>query len=134
MLTIKCNNLFFKRKALYKFILKVNQYIIMEISEEKQKEILLTQQQYQNVVLEIETLKLRNKEIEEVLEELNKTDKNDAYKLVGNVLIKRSKQEIINELNEEKKLIELRLKNLEKHKQKLEEKLKKFKKLLEGNK
>ncbi|MEM5821190.1 MAG: prefoldin subunit [Candidatus Aenigmatarchaeota archaeon] len=106
----------------------------MEISEEKQKEILLTQQQYQNVVLEIETLKLRNKEIEEVLEELNKTDKNDAYKLVGNVLIKRSKQEIINELNEEKELIELRLKNLEKHKQKLEEKLKEFKKLLEGNK
>ncbi|MEM5828210.1 MAG: prefoldin subunit [Candidatus Aenigmatarchaeota archaeon] len=106
----------------------------MELSEEKQKEILLTQQQYQNVILEIETLKLRSKEIEEVLEELNKTEKEEAYKLVGNVLIKTSKQNLINELKEENELITLRLKNLEKHKQKLEEKLKEFKKLLEGNK
>lgn len=102
-----------------------------ELSEEKQRELLILQQQYQNVIVEIETLKLRDREIEEVLEEMQKYEKNDAYKLVGNILIKKSKEEIINELKDEKELIDLRLKNLEKQKQKLEEKLKEFKKMLE---
>lgn len=103
----------------------------MELSEEKQKELLVLQQQYQALIVEIETLKLKNKEIEEVLEELNKSNKNEAYKLVGNVLIKKSKDEILKELNDEKEIIEVRLKSLEKNKQKIEEKLKEFKKLLE---
>lgn len=102
-----------------------------ELSEEKQRELIILQQQYQNVIVEIETLKLRDKEIEEVLEEIQKYEKNEAYKLVGNILIKKNKDEIINELKDEKELIELRLKNLEKQKQKLEEKLKEFKKILE---
>jgi len=103
----------------------------MELSEEKQRELLALQQQYQALIVEIETLKLKNKEIEEVLEELNKSNKNEAYKLVGNVLIKKSKEEILKELNDEKEIIEVRLKSLEKNKQKIEEKLKEFKKLLE---
>jgi len=103
----------------------------MELSEEKQRELLALQQQYQALIVEIETLKLKNKEIEEVLEELNKSNKNEAYKLVGNVLIKKSKDEILKELNDEKEIIEVRLKSLEKNKQKIEEKLKEFKKLLE---
>jgi len=103
----------------------------MELSEEKQRELLALQQQYQALIVEIETLKLKNKEIEEVLEELNKSNKNEAYKLVGNVLIKKTKEEILKELNDEKEIIEVRLKSLEKNKQKIEEKLKEFKKLLE---
>ncbi|MEM5806481.1 MAG: prefoldin subunit, partial [Candidatus Aenigmatarchaeota archaeon] len=100
-------------------------------SDEKQRELLILQQQYQNIIVEIETLKLRNREIEEVLEELQKSDKQEAYKLVGNVLVKKNKEEIINELKEEKEIIDLRFKNLEKQKQKLEEKLNEFRKLLE---
>jgi len=103
----------------------------MEINEEKQKEILALYQQYQALLVEIESLKIKNKEIEEVLEELNKSNKNEAYKLVGNVLIKKSKDELIKELNDEKEIVELRLKSLEKSKQKIEEKLKEYKKVLE---
>jgi len=103
----------------------------MEISEEKQKEILALYQQYQALLVEIESLKIKNKEIEEVLEELNKSNKNEAYKLVGNVLIKKTKDELIKELNDEKEIVELRLKSLEKSKQKIEEKLKEYKKVLE---
>jgi len=103
----------------------------MELSEEKQRELLALQQQYQALIVEIETLKLKNKEIEEVLEELNKSNKNEVYKLVGNVLIKKSKEEILKELNDEKEIIEIRLKSLEKSKQKIEEKLKEYKKVLE---
>ncbi|MEM0324634.1 MAG: prefoldin subunit [Candidatus Aenigmatarchaeota archaeon] len=104
---------------------------MVELSDEKQRELLILQQQYQNIIVEIETLKLRNREIEEVLEELQKSDKQEAYKLVGNVLVKKNKEEIINELKEEKEIIDLRFKNLEKQKQKLEEKLNEFRKLLE---
>jgi len=53
----------------------------MELSEEKQRELLALQQQYQALIVEIETLKLKNKEIEEVLEELNKSNKNEAYEV-----------------------------------------------------
>ncbi|MEM0243337.1 MAG: prefoldin subunit [Candidatus Aenigmatarchaeota archaeon] len=104
---------------------------MVELSEEKQREFLILQQQYQTVIVEIETLKLRDKEINETLEELQNTEKNEVYKLVGNVLVKKTKDEIIKELNEEKELIELRFKNLEKQKQKIEEKLEEFRKILE---
>lgn len=104
---------------------------MVELSEEKQREFLVLQQQYQTVIVEIETLKLRDKEINETLEELQNTEKNEVYKLVGNVLVKKTKDEIIKELNEEKELIELRFKNLEKQKQKIEEKLEEFRKILE---
>lgn len=99
---------------------------------DKEKEIIILQQQYQNVIVELETLKLRNKEIEEIVEELQKSEKTEAYKLIGNVLIKKDKNNLINELKEEKELVELRLKNLEKQKQKLEEKLKEIRKMFES--
>ncbi|MEM0480968.1 MAG: prefoldin subunit [Candidatus Aenigmatarchaeota archaeon] len=86
------------------------------------------QQNLQLVIIEIENLNLRKREIELVLDELSKSKEDTVFKFVGNVLVKRSKDEIIKELNDNKEIIDLRLKNLEKKKEELTQKLKELQK------
>jgi prefoldin beta subunit len=82
----------------------------------------------QIVILELENLKLKSREIEIVLEELEKSKEENVYKFVGNVLIKKPREEIIKELKDNKEVIDLRIKNLEKKKEELTKKLKELQK------
>jgi prefoldin beta subunit len=92
------------------------------------EEIEKIQQNLQLVILEIENLKLKNREIEIVLEELENSKEESVYKFVGNVLIKKSREEVIKELKDNKEVIDLRIKNLEKKKEELTKKLKELQK------
>jgi len=92
------------------------------------EEIEKIQQNLQLVILEIENLKLKNREIEIVLEELENSKEESVYKFVGNVLIKKSREEVIKELKDNKEIIDLRIKNLEKKKEELTKKLKELQK------
>jgi prefoldin beta subunit len=82
----------------------------------------------QIVILELENLKLKSREIEIVLEELEKSKEESVYKFIGNVLIKKSREEVIKELKDSKEVIDLRIKNLEKKKEELTKKLKELQK------
>jgi len=78
---------------------------------------MLTQQKQQ--------IELRLKEIDESLEELNKTDsKTPIYKSVGSILIKaKSKQDLVNELKENKESMEVRKNTLDKQEGRAKENL-----------
>lgn len=82
------------------------------------------QQQLQNVLVQKETLKLQLLDIEKALEELNKTKEKEGYKIVGNVMIKKSVEEIKKDLENKKDDLNVKIKSLEKIEQKLTEKLK----------
>jgi len=92
------------------------------------EEVEKIQQNLQIVILELENLKLKSREIEIVLEELEKSKEENVYKFVGNVLIKKPREEIIKELKDNKEVIDLRIKNLEKKKEELTKKLKELQK------
>ncbi len=92
------------------------------------EEVEKIQQNLQIVILELENLKLKSREIEIVLEELEKSKEENVYKFVGNVLIKKPREEIIKELKDSKEVIDLRIKNLEKKKEELTKKLKELQK------
>ena len=93
-----------------------------------EKDIENLQQNLQLILIEIENLNLRKREIEIVLDELSKSKDETVFKFVGNVLVKRNKEEIVKELTDSKEVIDLRLKNLEKKKEELTQKLKELQK------
>jgi prefoldin beta subunit len=92
------------------------------------EEIDKIQQNLQIVILELENLKLKSKEIEIVLGELENSKEESVYKFVGNVLVKKTREEVIKELKDNKEIIDLRIKNLEKKKEELAKKLKELQK------
>ena len=82
------------------------------------------QQQMQNLMMQKETLKLQNMEIQKAIEELNVSKEKNAYKITGNVMISKPIDELKGELNETKETIDVRIKSFEKMEVKFNSKLK----------
>ncbi|MFQ5474984.1 MAG: prefoldin subunit beta [Candidatus Nanoarchaeia archaeon] len=88
---------------------KVNQLSVMEHSLQQS---LAQKQQFQSQLLEIES----------ALEELEKTDQ--AYKVVGNIMVLSDKDSLTKDLVKKKELNEIRIKTIEKQEDTMREKTK----------
>jgi prefoldin beta subunit len=86
---------------------KINQ---LQMLEQNLQQILSQKQQYQGQVVEIDS----------AIEELGKTE--DAYKIVGNIMVKVSKEDLNKDLNEKKERVELRMKTFEKQEKTMKDK------------
>ena len=87
----------------------------MDISKEtesKIKELQVLEHNLQSILMQKQSFHLELSEIENALEELAKV-KDDVYKIVGNIMIKNSREEILKDLKNKKDLITLRLKSIE---------------------
>lgn len=82
------------------------------------------QQQLQTIIIQKESLKLQNIEIERSVEELNKTEQKTAYKISGQIMINKPVEELKKELEETKENIGLKIKSLEKTEERINNKLK----------
>ncbi len=84
-----------------------------------------TQQNLQSIMSQKQQVDMEKLETEKALEELKKaTDDESVYKHAGSILIKSTKQELIDELEERKEMTNTRTTVLEKQKARLEESLK----------
>lgn len=72
------------------------------------------QQQLQALSIQKETMQFQLMEIERALEELNKTENKNAYKITGQIMVSKPVEELKKELEEGKEAIEIRIKSLEK--------------------
>ena len=98
------------------------------MSQQLQDQVTRLQQlrvQLQMLMQQRQQVELRLKEIEEALEELDKTDmKTPVYKSVGAILIKtKGKNEVIKELKSNKESLSLRKTTLDKQEGRTKEKL-----------
>ena len=100
--------------------------------ENIEQEYLILQQQLRNVLIQKETIKLQIAEIDTALDELEKTKEEKVYKVVGNVMIKKSKEEVEKELKEGKEDLQIRVESLEKIEKDLIEKIKNIEEKLKG--
>jgi len=100
--------------------------------ESIQQEYLILQQQLRNVLIQKEAIKLQIAEIDTALSELEKTKEEKVYKVVGNVMIKKSKEEVEKELKESKEDLEIRVESLGKIEKDLIEKIKNIEERLKG--
>ena len=81
--------------------------------DEKVKELQLLEQNLTNLLFQKQTFQLELSEVTSASEELEGS-KGDVFKIVGNVMIKSTKEKLEKELEEKKDLISMRVKNIEK--------------------
>ncbi|MBU0929686.1 MAG: prefoldin subunit beta [Nanoarchaeota archaeon] len=96
----------------------------MKLSKETEAKIIELQtfeQNLNNFAMQKQRFQITQTEIENAIEELKKT-KEDAYKIIGSIMIKSKKEDLEKDLNEKKEIIDLRIKNIEKQENKIKEK------------
>jgi prefoldin beta subunit len=82
------------------------------------------QQQLQSLMMQKESLKLQDLEIDKAVEELEKSGQKTAFKIAGSVMISKPSEEIVADLKETKEAIQVRLKSFEKAEDRITERLK----------
>ncbi len=95
----------------------------MEIPKETQESISrlqMIEQNVQSLLMQKQQFQAQLFELESALKEIEKTD--EAFKIVGNVMIKTDKTALRTELNAKKEIIDLRLKNIDKQEKQLKDK------------
>ena len=89
-------------------------------TQEKISQLQLIEQNMQNFLMQKQQFQSQLVEIESALKELEKTD--NAYKIIGNIMVGTDKAELEKDLNEKKETISLRIKTLEKQEKEIKEK------------
>jgi prefoldin beta subunit len=97
-----------------------------------EEEYVLAEQQLRSVLIQKEALKLQIAEIENALNELERIKEENVYKLVGNVLIKKNKDEVQKELIGIKEDAEIKIASLENIEKDLIDKIKKIEEKLKS--
>lgn len=96
----------------------------MNIDQETTKkiqELQILEQNLQSFLVQKQAVQIELNEITNALEELKKSD-GDVYKVIGGIMIKSSKERLSKDLEEKKKLSELRVNLVEKQETLLEKK------------
>ena len=93
---------------------------IPEQMQEKVRQLQMLEQALQQLLLQKQTFQLQLMESESALKELQGTQ--EAYKIVGNIMVLTKKEDLENELKEKKETTELRISSLEKQETRTREK------------
>lgn len=93
-------------------------------TETKLNQLQMLEQSMQNLLMQKQQFQLQQVEIESALKELEKV--NEAYKIVGNIMVLSKKDDLKADLASKKEIIELRIKNMEKQENQLREKASKL--------
>lgn len=83
----------------------------------------LQNQQLQTIIIQKQSLLIQDKEIEKALEEMEKCG-DEIYKSVGPILVKTNKEDMRNELKEERDDISIKLKSIEKQEKRIRDAIK----------
>ena len=94
----------------------------MDLSDNAREDVLKLQQiqqQLQMIMLQKQNIQTQDIEFDNAIKELEKLGDNSAYEVVGNIMIKKSKDEIKKSLKDKQDLIKLRISTLQKQQEKL---------------
>ena len=97
---------------------------ISKETEKKISQLQLMEQSMQGLSMQKQQFQLQQIEVESAMKELENVD--EAYKIVGNIMVLSKKTDITGELNSKKEIIELRIKNLEKQENHMRDKASKL--------
>lgn len=97
---------------------------IMEFQETQQQAQIVFSQKYQ--------MEIQLNEVKNAIAELEKLEKAEVHKAVGQILIKACREDVLKELKEKNEILSLRLGALQKQEAKLREKLKSLQDRLSG--
>jgi len=87
---------------------------------EKIQELQISERNLQSLSMEKQTMQVELNEVVNALEEINKSG-DEVYKILSGIMVKTNKQTLSNDLAERKKVLELRIKSIEKQENMVEE-------------
>lgn len=93
--------------------------------DKKIQEMQILEQTLQNILLQKQAFQMELSETEIALKEIQSSG-DDVFKIIGQLMIKTKKDSITKELSDKKKILDLRLKNLEKQESSLTEQVEKI--------
>ncbi len=97
---------------------------ITQETEQKISQLQMLEQNMQATLMQKQQFQAQLIEVESALAELKNTKR--AYKIVGNIMVDATKEELDADLNQKREMFELRLKSLEKQEEQLKQKAKKL--------
>ena len=100
------------------------------MEQEKIQELQISEQTLQNLLLQRQAFQLELNEIDSAIEETKDSD-DEIYKISGQIMIKAEKTKILKDLEEKKKILDLRLKAIEKQEALLKQKIDSIRKEVE---
>ncbi|MCS7138433.1 MAG: prefoldin subunit beta [Crenarchaeota archaeon] len=90
--------------------------------QEKLSRLQQLQQTLESLYIQKEQAKMEARELESALQELSSVDENTpVYRITGRILIRKNKADLINELNEQKELIKVKISAIERQESKIRE-------------
>ncbi|MBI2105408.1 prefoldin subunit beta [Candidatus Woesearchaeota archaeon] len=89
-------------------------------AERKIAELQLAEQNLQNALLQKQRFQTELLEAENALKEIDSSE--EVYKIVGNIMISKKKEDLKKELSSRKEIINIRIKSLEKEESKIKDK------------
>jgi len=89
-------------------------------TQEKISQLQMLEQSMQNFMVQKQQFQQQLVEINSALKELK--DAESSYKIVGNVMVAAKKEDLSKDLEEKKKMVELRIQTIEKQEKQLKEK------------
>ena len=95
-------------------------------SERNIQEMQFLEQNIQNILLQKQAFELELSETNSAMEELE-TSNEEVYKIIGQLMIKTEKNKVKEDLSQKLKLIELRIKTLDKQEKSINERIEKLK-------
>lgn len=97
---------------------------------EKLQEFQILEQNLQNIFLQKQAFQVELNESQEASKEISNSGE-EVYKIIGNIMVKAKKPELIKELEEKSQVLSLRLKSLNNQEKILSEKMEKSRQELE---
>ncbi len=90
-------------------------------TEKRIQQLQLIEQNLNNIITQKQSFQMQLMENDNALNEIERTKK-EVYKIVGAIMISSNKDDLKKELNEQKEILDLRIKNLEKQEKNFKEK------------
>lgn len=98
----------------------------MKEQEQKIQEMQILEQNLQNLLFQKQTFQMESAENKSALEEIQKSD-DEVFKIIGQLMLKTDKRKIVEELFSKEKILDLRLKSIEKQESSVIERLESLK-------
>jgi len=95
------------------------------MEQEKIQELQILEQNLQNILMQKQAFQIELSETQSALKEINKSG-DEVFKIIGQLMLKTEKKKIKDELENKKKILDLRTKTLEKQEKNFTEKLEKL--------
>lgn len=93
----------------------------MKEQDKKIQELQILEQNLQNILMQKQAFQMELSETVSAIKEVENT-KEGVYKIIGSLMVKKDSKEVLEDLRNKEKLLDTRLKNLEKQEEKFLEK------------